>query len=140
MREATDRLVAQFGESAFVYVWAQSGPVLVHTRRPFYAVVAPRIGSVVPLVGSATGPVFVAYMPLDVVRPVLARDAAAASLDGATSIRFICLLAAPEGLAAFHADHPDVPVFTAAIDRGLDDHGYIRPGLGDAGDRLYGTR
>ena len=52
----------------------------------------------------------------------------------------MCLLAAPEGLAAFHGEHPDVPVFTAAIDRGLDEHGYIRPGLGDAGDRLYGTK
>jgi len=70
---------------------------------------------------------------------------AAAAVDrlreaGVTNIRFLCLLAAPEGLANFHAEHPDVPVFTAAIDRGLDEHGYIRPGLGDAGDRLYGTK
>jgi uracil phosphoribosyltransferase len=56
------------------------------------------------------------------------------------SIRFVCLLAAPEGLANFHAHHPDVPVYTAAVDRGLDEHGYIRPGLGDAGDRLFGTK
>ena len=56
------------------------------------------------------------------------------------SIRFVCLLAAPEGLANFHAAHPDVPVYTAAIDRQLDEHGYIVPGLGDAGDRLFGTR
>lgn len=56
------------------------------------------------------------------------------------SIRFVCLLAAPEGIANFHAVHPDVPVYTAAIDRGLNDHGYIVPGLGDAGDRLYGTK
>jgi uracil phosphoribosyltransferase len=55
-------------------------------------------------------------------------------------IRFICLLAAPEGIAAFHDAHPDVPIFTAAIDRQLNDHGYICPGLGDAGDRMYGTR
>ena len=55
-------------------------------------------------------------------------------------IRFVCLIAAPEGLRAFAADHPDVPVFTAAIDRELDEHGYIRPGLGDAGDRLFGTK
>ena len=80
------------------------------------------------------------------VDPMLATgNSAAAAVTlvkqaGAKSIRFICLLAAPEGLAAFHAEHPDVPVFTAAVDRGLDDHGYIRPGLGDAGDRLYGTR
>ncbi len=56
------------------------------------------------------------------------------------SIRFVCLLAAPEGLAHFHAVHPEVPVYTAAIDRQLNEHGYIVPGLGDAGDRLFGTR
>jgi uracil phosphoribosyltransferase len=56
------------------------------------------------------------------------------------SIRFVCLLAAPEGLARFHDAHPDVPVYTAAIDRQLDGHGYILPGLGDAGDRLFGTK
>jgi uracil phosphoribosyltransferase len=56
------------------------------------------------------------------------------------SIRFVCLLAAPEGLANFHAAHPDVPVYTAAIDRQLNEHGYIVPGLGDAGDRLFGTK
>lgn len=56
------------------------------------------------------------------------------------SIKFLCLLAAPEGLASFHQEHPDVPVFTAAIDERLDEHGYIVPGLGDAGDRLYGTK
>lgn len=56
------------------------------------------------------------------------------------SIRFVCLLAAPEGLARFHAHHPDVPVYTAAVDERLDEHGYIVPGLGDAGDRLFGTK
>ena len=56
------------------------------------------------------------------------------------SIRFVCLLAAPEGLKRFHAAHPDVPVYTAAIDRELNSHGYIVPGLGDAGDRLFGTK
>jgi len=56
------------------------------------------------------------------------------------SIRFVSLLAAPEGLQNFHSHHPDVPVYTAAIDRQLDEHGYIRPGLGDAGDRLFGTK
>ena len=56
------------------------------------------------------------------------------------SIRFVSLLAAPEGLANFHAHHPDVPVYTAAIDRQLNEHGYIVPGLGDAGDRIYGTK
>lgn len=58
----------------------------------------------------------------------------------ARRIKVLCLLSAPEGLEAFHAAHPDVPVFTAAIDERLDDHGYIVPGIGDAGDRLYGTR
>lgn len=56
------------------------------------------------------------------------------------SIRFVCLLAAPEGLRHFHTHCPDVPVYTAAIDRQLNDHGYIVPGLGDAGDRLFGTK
>jgi uracil phosphoribosyltransferase len=56
------------------------------------------------------------------------------------SIRFVCLLAAPEGLANFRRHHPDVPVYTAAIDERLDEHGYIVPGLGDAGDRLFGTK
>ncbi len=56
------------------------------------------------------------------------------------SIQFACLLAAPEGLAHFHGAHPDVPVTTCAIDRGLNDHGYILPGLGDAGDRIFGTQ
>ena len=58
---------------------------------------------------------------------------------GATRIRFVCLLAAPEGLRTLAAEHPDVPVIVGAIDRGLDEFGYIRPGLGDAGDRIYGT-
>jgi uracil phosphoribosyltransferase len=56
------------------------------------------------------------------------------------SIRFVSLLSAPEGLTHFHAHHPDVPVYTAAIDRQLNDHGYIVPGLGDAGDRMFGTK
>jgi uracil phosphoribosyltransferase len=81
-----------------------------------------------------------------VVDPMLATGhSAAASVSrlkqaGATQINFVCLLAAPEGLRTFRDQHPDVPVFTAAIDRGLDENGYIRPGLGDAGDRLFGTK
>ena len=59
---------------------------------------------------------------------------------GARDIRFVCLLAAPEGIRRFRSAHPDVPVFTAAIDSHLNDHGYIVPGLGDAGDRMYGTK
>jgi uracil phosphoribosyltransferase len=60
--------------------------------------------------------------------------------QGAKNMKFLCLLAAPEGVKALRDAHPDVPVFTAAIDERLDDHGYIRPGLGDAGDRMYGTK
>ncbi len=59
---------------------------------------------------------------------------------GATNIRFLCLLAAPEGVARFNEEHPDVPVFTAAVDSHLNELGYIVPGLGDAGDRMYGTK
>jgi uracil phosphoribosyltransferase len=56
------------------------------------------------------------------------------------SIKFVCLLAAPEGIANFHAEHADVPIFATAIDDKLDAHGYILPGLGDAGDRMFGTQ
>lgn len=56
------------------------------------------------------------------------------------SIKFVCLLTCPEGVTAMNKAHPDVPIYTAAIDRELDDHGYIRPGLGDAGDRMFGTK
>lgn len=58
---------------------------------------------------------------------------------GGQDVQFLCLVAAPEGLDNFHSKHPDVQVYTAAVDRGLDDDAYIRPGLGDAGDRLFGT-
>ena len=56
------------------------------------------------------------------------------------SIKFVCLLTCPEGVAAMQRAHPDVPIYTAAIDRELNDHGYILPGLGDAGDRMFGTK
>ena len=59
---------------------------------------------------------------------------------GATNIRFLCLLAAPEGVKRMREAHPDVPVYTAALDQGLTEKGYIYPGLGDAGDRLFGTK
>ncbi len=59
---------------------------------------------------------------------------------GATDISFMCLLAAPEGIAALSESHPDVRIFTAAIDTHLNEHGYILPGLGDAGDRMFGTK
>ena len=68
--------------------------------------------------------------------------AAAALLKsrGALDIRFVCLLAAPEGIAHFQQEYPDIPVWTAAVDEKLNDHGYILPGLGDAGDRMFGTK
>lgn len=81
-----------------------------------------------------------------VVDPMLATGgsavAAVSSLkaEGAASIQFMCLVAAPEGVQMMLQAHPDVTVYTAALDRELDENGYIRPGLGDAGDRLFGTR
>jgi uracil phosphoribosyltransferase len=80
------------------------------------------------------------------VDPMLATgNSSAAAVDllkqaGATQIRFLCLLAAPEGVARMAEAHPDVPVVTAALDDGLTDKGYIYPGLGDAGDRMFGTK
>jgi len=91
-------------------------------------------------------PTDIAERPVIVVDPMLATGhsaiAAVSRLKdrGAANLRFACLLAAPEGITAFSETHPDVPVFTAAIDSHLNDHGYIVPGLGDAGDRIYGTR
>jgi uracil phosphoribosyltransferase len=81
-----------------------------------------------------------------VVDPMLATgNSAVAALHrlkdtGARSLKFVCLLAAPEGIAHVHEQHPDVPVYTAAVDDRLNEHGYILPGLGDAGDRLFGTK
>ncbi len=81
-----------------------------------------------------------------VVDPMLATgNSSIAAVDklkerGAKNIRFLCLLAAPEGIKNFNEAHPDVPVFTAAIDSHLNEMGYIVPGLGDAGDRMYGTK
>jgi uracil phosphoribosyltransferase len=64
---------------------------------------------------------------------------AAVTADGPASVRFVCVVAAPEGLARMEADHPGVPIFAASLDRQLNDRGYIMPGLGDFGDRLFGT-
>ena len=80
-----------------------------------------------------------------VVDPMLATGGSAVHAlerlkrDVVRRLRFVCLVAAPEGLAAMQEHHPDVPVWCAAVDRRLDDRGYIRPGLGDAGDRIFGT-
>lgn len=81
-----------------------------------------------------------------VVDPMLATgNSSAAAIDllkqaGASDIRFLCLLAAPEGVARMKEAHPDVPIVTASVDRGLNSKGYIMPGLGDAGDRMFGTK
>ena len=81
-----------------------------------------------------------------VVDPMLATgNSAVAAIDRLKeyqpkSIKFVCLLTCPEGVAAMQKAHPDVDIFTAAVDRQLNDHGYILPGLGDAGDRIFGTK
>ncbi|MES2529969.1 MAG: uracil phosphoribosyltransferase [Pseudomonadota bacterium] len=81
-----------------------------------------------------------------VVDPMLATgNSAIAAVErlkelGPKSIKFVCLLACPEGVKALQTAHPDVPIYTAAIDRELNSHGYILPGLGDAGDRIFGTK
>jgi uracil phosphoribosyltransferase len=81
-----------------------------------------------------------------VLDPMLATgNSSAAAVDlvkkaGGRDVRFLCLLAAPEGIARMRQAHPDVPIVTAAVDSHLNDHGYIVPGLGDAGDRMFGTR
>jgi uracil phosphoribosyltransferase len=81
-----------------------------------------------------------------VLDPMLATGGSASAAvqslkrNGATRVRLVCLVAAPEGVQRMLDDHPDVHVYTAALDRQLDEHGYILPGLGDAGDRLFGTR
>ncbi len=81
-----------------------------------------------------------------VVDPMLATgNSAIAAVDrlkelSPKSIKFVCLLTCPEGISALQKAHPDVPIYTAAIDRQLNDHGYILPGLGDAGDRIFGTK
>jgi len=84
--------------------------------------------------------------PIIVVDPMLATgNSSIAAVQrikeaGGKQIKFVCLLAAPEGVKEFQQAHPDVPIFTAAVDDHLNEHGYILPGLGDAGDRLYGTK
>jgi uracil phosphoribosyltransferase len=96
---------------------------------------------------------YYAKVPLDlaervtiVLDPMLATgnsSAAAVTLlkeKGATDIRFLCLLAAPEGVRRMQEAHPDVPIVTAALDSHLNEKGYIVPGLGDAGDRMFGTK
>jgi uracil phosphoribosyltransferase len=91
-------------------------------------------------------PADLADRPVIVIDPMLATgNTAIAAVDrlkeaGARSIRMVCLLASPEGISKFQGHHPDVKIWTAAVDERLNDHGYILPGLGDAGDRMYGTK
>lgn len=88
----------------------------------------------------------VAERDVIVVDPMLATGHSAAAAVARIkqlrprSIKFMCLLAAPEGVAAMQSEHPDVDIYTAAVDRCLNEHGYILPGLGDAGDRIFGTK
>jgi uracil phosphoribosyltransferase len=88
----------------------------------------------------------IAERPVIVVDPMLATGNSVSYAikrlkeKGARDIRLVCLLSAPEGIKHFSKQHPDVPIFTAAIDSHLNDHGYIVPGLGDAGDRMFGTK
>jgi uracil phosphoribosyltransferase len=84
--------------------------------------------------------------PVIVVDPMLATGNSVAYAiqklkdKGAKDVRLVCLLSAPEGIRRVAAQHPDVPIYTAAVDSHLNDHGYIVPGLGDAGDRMFGTK
>ena len=88
----------------------------------------------------------IAERPVIVVDPMLATGNSVSYAikrlkeKGAKDIRLVCLLSAPEGIRHFASQHPDVPVFTAAVDSHLNEHGYIVPGLGDAGDRMFGTK
>jgi uracil phosphoribosyltransferase len=81
-----------------------------------------------------------------VINPLLATGGTACAAverlkeQGARDLRFVCIVASPEGIARLQGEHPDVLIWTAGVDRGLDERGYIVPGIGDAGDRLYGTR
>jgi len=91
-------------------------------------------------------PIDVEERDLIVVDPMLATGGSASAAigfikqRGVTNIKLVCLVAAPEGIERIQKDHPDVEIFAAAVDKHLNDHGYIVPGLGDAGDRLFGTR
>jgi uracil phosphoribosyltransferase len=91
-------------------------------------------------------PADIAERPVIVIDPMLATgNTAIAAVDrlkeaGAKSIRMVCLLASPEGISKFQGHHPEVRIWTASVDERLNDHGYILPGLGDAGDRMYGTK
>ena len=90
-------------------------------------------------------PVHAADAEVVVVDPMLATGGSAVAAfdrlkrDGERRMRFVCLVAAPEGLQAMQEAHPEIPIWCAAVDRQLDERGYIRPGLGDAGDRIFGT-
>ncbi len=102
-------------------------------------------GSLEPVTYYAKLPVETSQAQVIALDPMLATGGSAVAAvdilkrEGGKRIQFVCLVAAPEGVKAFSAAHPDVPIYAAALDRQLNDHGYILPGLGDAGDRLFGT-
>ena len=85
-------------------------------------------------------------MEIFILDPMLATGGTASAAiqflkeRGIKNIKFICLLSAPEGIKKVQSDHPDIDIYTASLDDGINEHGYIIPGLGDAGDRLYGTK
>jgi uracil phosphoribosyltransferase len=103
-------------------------------------------GSMVAVEYYLKAPETLAERTVIVMNPLLATGATACAAvsrlkeSGAQDIRFVCILAAPEGVARLQGEHPGTPIWTAGIDKGLDEKGFILPGLGDAGDRLYGTR
>jgi len=83
---------------------------------------------------------FIVLDPMLATGGSAAMAVAALKVQGAVRVRLVCLVAAPEGVQRLYSEHPDVQIFTAALDRELNEHGYILPGLGDAGDRMFGTR
>lgn len=103
-------------------------------------------GTLQPVEYYAKLPSDIAERDLIVVDPMLATGGSAVAAinylkkQGAQSIKFVCLIAAPEGVKAVHDAHPDIDIYTASVDERLNEHAYIVPGLGDAGDRLFGTK
>jgi uracil phosphoribosyltransferase len=119
---------------------------LMPTARVGYIGIYRNEESLEPVEYYAKLPVSIAQTDVIVVDPMLATGGSAAHAvtivkrKGVESIKFVCIVAAPQGIEKLHGTHPDIPIYAAAVDDGLNDKGYILPGLGDAGDRLFGTR
>ena len=125
-RPGRDAFAEQYGTDLKALIPVGGEPMV---RRPVEALLA----------SSAVAKILVlSQQPARIAEAIAALDRIRAGRP--RSLRFVCLVSCPEGIANLRAHHPDVPVFTAAIDRGLNEHGYIVPGLGDAGDRYFGTR